>query len=409
MTENSKQFSILIVDDSPENIDILNDILKNHFKVKAAVNGYQTIQIANSDDPPDIILLDVMMPEINGFTVCERLKTNVKTSEIPVIFLTVSSEPDNIIKGFESGGVDYIIKPFNAVELLTRLNTHLQLKNATDMLKDQNIILEKMVATRTEMLQKKNESLSNALLEKDALLFKVKLMQKRLRKSLKITNKLYNKIQTIQEDERKRISSDIHDEMGQMLTALKLKLYQINGKLKNDDQVNDKIETALQMVDDTIKATQRIAKQLRPDILDNLGLSEAVTSLCKTINESAGIKFELEITGNPLELNKETELCIYRVIQEAITNMIRHSNSKKADIHIENTADFLNINIRDYGTGIDRIKIRHSDSLGIFGMKKRINSIHGKFHIEGSEGNGTSISISIPSNGEKHGQSHNSG
>lgn len=397
MTEKNKKFSIFIVDDSPENIDALYNILKDRYEVKAAANGIKAVKVALSDNPPDLILLDIMMPEMSGYKVCEKLKADDKTKEIPVIFLTPLTETDAIIKGFESGGVDYIVKPFNPVELLARLNTHLNLKKTTEMLKNQNILLEEMVDSRTKMLQKKNELLNTALNEKDELLNHVHLIEKRLRRSLKISDKLYNKVQTIQEEERKRISMDIHDEMGQMLTAIKLNLYQmLNKSAAFDNKLTDKISKTLQMADDAIKAAQRISNQLRPDILDNIGMIEAIKSYCRNVQESSGIKIELKIIGNTLELKKGIELSIYRVIQEAVTNIVRHSKAEKAEISIENTGDLLKIIIRDFGIGIEMRRSNDFDSLGIFSMKKRIVQIRGKFSIERTEGKGTMITIIIP-------------
>ncbi|RPJ05348.1 MAG: response regulator [Spirochaetaceae bacterium] len=396
MIEENKNYSVLIVDDSPENIDILHEILKNKFRVKAAVNGNQALHVVGLDDKPDIILLDVMMPDLSGFDVCTKLKSDEKTRDIPVIFLTVSASADDIVKGFESGGVDYITKPFNAVELLSRVNTHLQLKIATDSMKSQNVTLEKMVSARTELLQENIQLLHNTVQEKDALLEKVRQMEKRLRKSLKIANRLYGKVQSIQEDERKKISMDLHDELGQSLTAIKLKLFQLKNQLETNTELNDKIGSILVMADDTIKATQRISRQLRPDILDNLGFYEAVKSYCRTIDESSGMHIDLVIQADPPTLAPETELCLYRVIQEAVTNIIRHSNAKKADIHITHEGNALRVTIRDYGAGIDRQMINNSASLGIFGMKKRIHAIHGGFRIRGAAGKGTKISILIP-------------
>jgi len=283
------------------------------------------------------------------------------------------------------------------VELLARLNTHLNLKKTTEMLNNQNILLEEKVDARTKMLQMKNEQLNTALSEKDELLNHVHLIEKRLRRSLKISDKLYSKVQTIQEEERKRISMDIHDEMGQMLTAIKLNLYQLLNKAGTaDDKLTDKISKTIQMAEDAIAASQRISMQLRPDILDNIGMIEAIKSYCRSVQESSGIKFELKMIGQTVHLKKEIELTIYRVLQEAVTNIVRHSKAEKAEILIENAAGFLKIIIRDFGIGIDIKKPHDLDSLGIYSMKKRISQIHGKFNIERAEGNGTSIILIIP-------------
>ena len=138
---------ILIVDDVARNLQVLGTILsKENYKIAAANNGEQAISIANST-LPDLILLDIMMPGINGYEACVRLKKNPKTRDIPIIFLTAKIELDDIVKGFEAGAVDYITKPFNSVELLVRTKTHLELKISRDLLKIKNEQLKKLAIT----------------------------------------------------------------------------------------------------------------------------------------------------------------------------------------------------------------------------------------------------------------------
>ncbi len=125
---------ILIVDDTLKNIQLLGTILRErNYQISVAQNGKQALQIAGGDAAlPDLILLDVMMPEMDGFETCERLKADPKTRDIPVIFLTARVESDDIVRGFELGAVDYVTKPFNQVELLRRVSTHLELKAARE-------------------------------------------------------------------------------------------------------------------------------------------------------------------------------------------------------------------------------------------------------------------------------------
>ena len=138
---------VLIVDDVAKNLQVLGIILsKQNYKVAAANNGEQALKIAGNT-LPDLILLDIMMPGVNGFEVCSRLKKDQKTADIPVIFLTAKIEPEDIIKGFEAGAVDYVTKPFNSVELLARTKTHLELKISKDLLKSKNEQLKELAIT----------------------------------------------------------------------------------------------------------------------------------------------------------------------------------------------------------------------------------------------------------------------
>ena len=143
LNEASKPHTILVVDDSSENIILLSRLLKGAYRTKIATDGEKALKIAFSDDPPDLILLDVVMLGMDGYEVCRRLKEDPKTADIPVIFLTAMSNVEDEKKGFELGAADYITKPISAPILLARLKTQLLLKDAMDRLVDKNILGKK--------------------------------------------------------------------------------------------------------------------------------------------------------------------------------------------------------------------------------------------------------------------------
>jgi two-component system sensor histidine kinase/response regulator len=153
---------ILIVDDIPGNLNFVSDILYNvGFRIIVATNGRDAIDITR-EKHPDLILLDAAMPLMDGYEVCRILKEDDSTKEIPIIFLTAKGEDEDILKGFESGAVDYISKPFNTSELISRVNTHIELRRQSDELKHLNQILEEKVIERTVQLQTLNDSLTVA-------------------------------------------------------------------------------------------------------------------------------------------------------------------------------------------------------------------------------------------------------
>jgi len=136
MNETNKDFRILIVDDTLKNIQVLGTILrKEQYQINVAQNGVQALEMVARVDP-DLILLDVMMPELDGFETCKVLKQDPATQDIPVIFLTAKTETEDIVHGFDLGAVDYVTKPFNPSELLSRVQTHLQLKAAREKLEE---------------------------------------------------------------------------------------------------------------------------------------------------------------------------------------------------------------------------------------------------------------------------------
>ncbi len=150
--------TILIVDDTETNIDILVDALDSDYEVSVALDGETALEDIE-EEIPDLILLDIMMPGIDGYEVCSRLKANSRTEKIPVIFLTAMNEVANKTKGFKLGAVDYITKPFEISEVKARVKTHLSLKIATQALEDQNEILEKKVRERTKELSLTQEGI----------------------------------------------------------------------------------------------------------------------------------------------------------------------------------------------------------------------------------------------------------
>jgi two-component system sensor histidine kinase/response regulator len=158
--KSDNNYKILIVDDVSKNIQILGNILsQENYQIAWAQSGSEALSIVESQDF-HLILLDIMMPEMNGYEVCEKLKKSPKTADIPVIFLTAKADMDSIIKGFDIGGQDYITKPFNAKELLVRVQTHILLKEQQKALKEANETLEEKVRERTKQLNEANKVLS---------------------------------------------------------------------------------------------------------------------------------------------------------------------------------------------------------------------------------------------------------
>jgi putative two-component system response regulator len=143
--------TLLVVDDSPDNLALINRLLKDSYTVRAATNGERALQLA-ATSAPDLILLDVVMPGMSGYDVCQALKALPQTRDVPVIFLTAKSDTDDETLGFELGAVDYITKPVNPRVLAARVHTQLALKASADFLRDQNGYLEQQAALRTREL-----------------------------------------------------------------------------------------------------------------------------------------------------------------------------------------------------------------------------------------------------------------
>ena len=144
---------VLVVDDTPENLVLMSNLLKDDFQVKVANSGERALKLSQGDTPPELILLDIMMPVMDGYEVCRRLKADPLTEHIPVIFLTAKTETQDVTLGLQLGAVDYITKPINPAIVLARIKTHLTLKAAADFQRGKSDILETEVARRTAEIQ----------------------------------------------------------------------------------------------------------------------------------------------------------------------------------------------------------------------------------------------------------------
>jgi sigma-B regulation protein RsbU (phosphoserine phosphatase) len=151
MTQADPKKTVLLVDDAPENIQIVNSILKDIYKIRIATNGPKALELAKADPPPDLVLLDVMMPGMDGYEVCTRLKSDPATREIPVIFLTGQTEVADETRGFEVGAVDYIHKPFSPAVVKARVQTHLVLRGIREQLAEQLLTIQKELETARQI------------------------------------------------------------------------------------------------------------------------------------------------------------------------------------------------------------------------------------------------------------------
>jgi len=170
MTSNTTNKDlILIVDDQPNNLKVISSVLSNKYTLSFANSGERALKILEKINP-GLILLDIMMPDMDGYEVCQKIKSNERTKDIPVIFLSAKNEIEDIIKGFDLGGVDYISKPFNIKEITVRIQNHLNLSNARKIIADQKSELETYIEEISETktkLEITNTELTKTIKEKD--------------------------------------------------------------------------------------------------------------------------------------------------------------------------------------------------------------------------------------------------
>ena len=202
----------------------------------------------------------------------------------------------------------------------------------------------------------------------------------------------------VRETERTRIAREIHDELGQQLTILKMDLSWLNQKLKKceDASVLQKTGDALKVLNETIKSVRRIATELRPSMLDDLGLTEAIEWQSKEFEKRWGIRIIFESDSSYIPVDNDVATSLFRIYQEALTNIARHANASSVKVNLKSLGEYILMRIVDNGTGIDLNKIKNGNSLGILGMRERSRLIGGKLNIfEGNKG-GTTVELTFP-------------
>lgn len=231
------------------------------------------------------------------------------------------------------------------------------------------------------------------------------LAEERLKKSYEEIRQLTEYLQKVREEERMRISHEIHDELGQLLTVLKIDISWINKRIPdNNTPVKKKISDTLGMVDHTVKAVRRIASELRPALLDDLGLKAAMLWHIKDFENRSGVQTEVQLPEQELKLPDERKTALYRILQESLTNVSRHSEAEKVMIHMTRENNRVVMTITDNGKGFDPGK-RSLKTLGLLGMKERAQGMGGEYHIQSAPGKGTTVKVVLPLEEEAAGNS----
>jgi len=208
---------------------------------------------------------------------------------------------------------------------------------------------------------------------------------------------LSNQLQTVREEEKAHIAREVHDELGQTLTALKMELGCLNHDMNSAlDIARNRIGGMNQLIDDTIQSVQRIATELRPQILDVLGLAEAVRWETSEFEKRTGIQCQLQLPPSNMGLNRNIKITVFRIFQEAMTNIARHSGAKIVKIDLQLDAQHVVLEIVDDGRGIDRNEIFNKNSLGLLGVRERVHFLNGRFDITGNSCEGTRVRVTIP-------------
>ena len=204
-------------------------------------------------------------------------------------------------------------------------------------------------------------------------------------------------MQNLREEERKRISREVHDELGQTLTAIKMDLAWFVKNLQGDQEpMRERMRSTLRLVDETVQTVRRIASELRPGVLDDLGLAAAIEWQVQEFQTRTGIDIQVRMPPEDIPLAPDCATTIFRIFQEVLRNVVQHAQATLVHVRLMRSAGTVILETRDNGRGISDGQISNPQSLGLLGMKERVLLLGGHFAIHGEEGKGTTVIVEIP-------------
>ncbi|HBL62419.1 MAG TPA: hybrid sensor histidine kinase/response regulator [Cyanobacteria bacterium UBA8803] len=411
---------ILVVDDQPNNLRLLSNLLTEHgYQVRKVLSGHLALK-AIQVNPPDLILLDILMPEIDGYEVCSLLKASEQTRDIPVIFLSALNETIDKVKAFQLGGVDYISKPFQLEEVVARVENQLTIRQLSLQLKDQNAQLQQEIRNRitTELaLLDLNQELENRVATRTEELRlaneKLQQLEVQLRQALtqeKELNQFYN-----------RILATIAHEYRTPLTALSSSAQILD--LYRDKLTPEKQHKHLQRMQSAVKHLTRLVNDvlfLSKTELDKVDLTPVPLKLAEFCRE---IVEELQLTAtnrHTLQFNYQEncperewdERVLRQILTNLLSNAIKYSpNGGVIDFQLYYEQDEIILQIKDQGIGIppenqarlfesfhraSNVGMIQGTGLGLSIVKKCVDLYKGKIYCQSEVGAGTTFTVKLP-------------
>ena len=341
---------ILLVDDEPKSLFALQQLLATlEQNLMIAQSGEEALRLALKNDFA-VILLDVRMPGIDGFETARLIRSRERSRATPIIFLTAAAdEMNSMFRGYEVGAVDYLMKPVMPE------------------------VLKSKVAVFVE-LHRKSE---------------------RLRESEDKLRRLAAHLISVREEERAHIAREIHDELGQVLTGLKMEVTWLARRLKEAPLI-EKTDSMCKLIDSSVQTVRKIATGLRPEMLDDMGLVAAVGWQAKEFQKRTGIRARVKLPPESTKLDIDVATTMFRIFQEILTNVARHSRATRIDVELAIGEDQVTLGVADNGVGIAPADLNGKKSLGLLGMHERALLFGGEVKINGAGGEGTRVLVSIP-------------
>jgi len=369
MQETNPAQKILVIDDNESNLFLIQSILKKShpdYEILTSLSGEEGIEIAQ-EQIPQTILLDIFMPDMDGYETCRILKSSQKTSSIPVLMISADGQnAETRLDSLKSGADAIMSKPFKQEEFIALVNVMLRIKRVEDTLIKQNLELQ------------------NSLIKEQS--YQVKL--KKLNSELSIT----------EERERRKIAEFLHDGISQILSLANIKLSTIPTSDQNLKTIK-KITESIELINTAISQTRSLTYDLSPPILFELGLIPAIIWKLEQIENKHGISTILKGKVDKIELNSDIRIMIFRIISELLANVVKHANADKIEVNVKIEQKILYISVVDNGKGFNYRKITKSteqSGFGLFSIRERLDSIQGSLYFESGKLAGTKAVVQIP-------------
>jgi signal transduction histidine kinase len=337
---------ILVVDDEVINRVLLStNLQESGYIVETAEDGQQALEMLSAQSF-DVVLLDLIMPSMDGYQVLAQMKDDDALRRIPVIVISSSDEIESIVRCIEMGATDYLTKPFNPVLLHARLKASLA-----------SLHEERMAILRQQLAQ----------------------------------------VTAAQEEERRRIARELHDGVGPALASLNIRLRTARKLLERDHHpVAEEIEELAELAQANIQDIRRLIQDLRPAALDELGLMSALREYVARYQEEHGLEVALALPEGDERLPAPVETALFRIAQEALNNVAKHAQARRVEVAMTHDRGGVTLHIADDGRGFDPQAPQPGTHLGLWSMRERVEQLGGRFEVESAPGAGTTVRAIIP-------------
>ncbi|HUN63811.1 MAG TPA: response regulator [Candidatus Sulfotelmatobacter sp.] len=379
---DNRNATILAVDDNDALRYSLSRTLQGGgYNVVEARNGAEALRLA--ENCPDLITLDVQLPDTNGFEVGRLLKANPRTKNIPILHISATFvEPEYRVRGLEVAD-GYLAEPISREELLATVAALLRLKQAERE--------AQMQATQAEQARRDLEKAH------DELELKVRERTRELDERNREIRDLTGRLLKLQDEERRRLARELHDSTGQMLAAMKMNLCQLSDQASGRD-TESLVKETIALNDELCGHLRTMSYLLHPPLLDELGLASALAWYAEGFTQRGKIVVDLEVSPDFTRLPEDLELTVFRVVQECLTNIHRHSGSSSAKIRLTQTPEEVRVEVIDAGRGIPADRMRDGKivpGIGIMGIHERMRQLGGNLEVNSSD-KGTTVTATLP-------------